>query len=336
MRLRRFLTLTLAAALSLTLTVGCSSDESDDTQQPAWPLTGLSGYPEDDAQQAVIVKIENTSAGRPQVGIGDADIVVQELVEGGLTRLAVMFHSKYPDQAGPVRSMRQTDIGLVLPTGGTLAASGGSAGTLAAVSAAGVATAVEGAPGFSRDSARTAPYNVMLDVGELAQTLPPNPPPAPYFPFGSVPADASGTPAASVDLRWPGDSTSFAYDAASGEWTRTDLPDASGFSFTTVVALQLPVTFSGTDAAGTPIPTMMTTGSGNGWVATAGQVYEVSWSKASNSAPWQFTYAPPATDDGQPAPAGTFSLPAGRTWLALLPQDGGSFDSAPPAASPAP
>lgn len=320
----------------MSLAVGCGSDDNEESQQPPWPLTGLAGYPEGDTRQAVTVKIENTSAGRPQLGIGQADIVVQELVEGGLTRLAVMFHSQYPDKAGPVRSMRETDIGLVLPTSGTLAASGGSGSTVAALDAAGIPTAVEGAPGFSRDSGRSSPYNVMLNVAELAETLPPSPPPGAYLPFGTVPEDAAATPADSVVLRWPADSSSFAYDAATDAWTRTDLSDASDFSFTNVVALQLPVTFGGADAAGTPIPTMVTTGSGTGWVATGGQVYEVAWSKASNSAAWQLTYAPPAGEDGQSAPAGTFSLAGGRTWLGLLPEDGGSFESTAPAASPAP
>ncbi len=39
--------------------------------------------------------------------------MVEELVEGGLTRLAVFFYSQVPDNAGPVRSMRASDIGIV-------------------------------------------------------------------------------------------------------------------------------------------------------------------------------------------------------------------------------
>lgn len=106
------------------------------------------------------------------MGIGSADNVYEELVEGGLTRLGAMFHPQYPTEAEPVRSMRETDIGLVLPTGGTLAASGGSGSTVAAFEAAGVPTAVEGDAGFSRDSSRSSPYNVSLDVAALAASLP--------------------------------------------------------------------------------------------------------------------------------------------------------------------
>ncbi len=332
----RSLSIALVAVLSLTAAAGCSNDEEapPEVAHP-WPLTGVDGYPEGDTRQTVTVKIENTEAGRPQLGVGMADVVVQELVEGGLTRLAVMFHSQYPDKAGPVRSMRETDIGLVLPTGGTLAASGGADSTVAAIEGAGVPVAVEGDTGFSRDSSRSSPYNVMLNVAELAASLPASPPPGPYLPFGDLPEGAEGTPAASIDMSWPGSESSFAYDAATNLWARTDLDDAADFSFTNVIALIVPVTYDGeTDAAGTPIPTMVTTGSGTGYVATAGEVFQVGWSKASNSAPWKLTYLP-QTEDGESAVSTPFTLPAGRTWISLLPEDGGDASLTPPV-SPAP
>jgi hypothetical protein len=37
------------------------------------------------------VKIDDTSAARPQIGIEQADLVYIEQVEGGLTRLAAIF-----------------------------------------------------------------------------------------------------------------------------------------------------------------------------------------------------------------------------------------------------
>ncbi len=317
MRNRRPLALTLAAVLSLTLAVGCSSDDDEPVANP-WPLTGLDGYPEGDTRQAITVKIENTPAGRPQVGIGSADIVYEELVEGGLTRLGAMFHSTYPTEAEPVRSMRETDIGLVKPTGGTLAASGGSGSTVSAFASAGVPTAVEGDAGFSRDSARRSPYNVSLDVSALAASLPQTPPPTPYFTFGEVPEDEPGEAVSDIDLRWPASSTAFTYDGTLAQWTRSDLDDTADFSFTNVVVLTLGVSYAGTDAAGTPIPTMRTTGSGSGTIATGGHVYDVTWSKASDSAPWQFSYTD--ADGGTK----TFPVPPGRTWLALLPDEGGS------------
>ena len=43
-----------------------------------------------------------------------ADLVVEELVEGGITRFAAVFHSRNSDPVGPIRSARSTDVGLGL------------------------------------------------------------------------------------------------------------------------------------------------------------------------------------------------------------------------------
>ncbi len=59
--------------------------------------------------------MDNTDASAPQLGLGSADMVVEELVEGGLTRLAAFFYSELPGDVGPVRSMRASDIGIVSP-----------------------------------------------------------------------------------------------------------------------------------------------------------------------------------------------------------------------------
>ena len=66
----------------------------------------------------MVTKIDNTDSSAPQIGLGSADMVVEELVEGGLTRLAVFFYSDLPDEVGPVRSMRASDIGIVSPVDG--------------------------------------------------------------------------------------------------------------------------------------------------------------------------------------------------------------------------
>lgn len=284
------------------------------------------------------VKVDNTAAGQPQAGIGEADLVVQQMVEGGVTRLAAMYQSTYPKSVGPVRSMRASDIGIVLPTGGTMASSGGEQSTIAAVAAAGIPQAVEGDPGFSRATDRSAPYDLMLDVRALEATLPPGRPPGPYLPFGELPTDVASKPAGSVTLSWPSATSRFTYDPESKLWTLVGPSDPSGYSFTNVVALMLPVEFGGgRDAAGTPIPTMITEGRGRAMLATGGQLIEVQWQKSSASAPWIFTHESEeeegATSGADPARV-TVQIPAGRTWLGLLPVDGGSVSRTKPAPDP--
>jgi hypothetical protein len=344
MRIARPLTVTVV--LTGLLLTGCTGGGDDPVQPPApetpttgpWPLTGLPGYPEDAEEPVVVVKVEDTPAGRPQVGIGAADIVVQEMVEGGLTRLAAMYHSEYPDRVEPVRSMRATDVGVVLPTAGTLVASGGEGSTVRAVEGAGVPTVTEdaGDPGFSRDSSRTIPYNLMVDVAEVAAGLPPSRPPGPFLEFGEVPDDAEGAPAAGLTLRWPSTWSAFALDRGTQLWTRSDLPDSGDFAVTSVIALTVPVRFDGqTDAAGSLIPTMVTEGTGAGIVATGDRVYEVSWTKATPESVWTLSHTPVSAEGEESQPA-AFPLPAGRSWLALVPEEGGSVEveAPPPSASP--
>ena len=61
-------------------------------------LTGLPGVNPD--RSALAVKIDNVGPAWPQFGINEADIVFEEQVEGGLSRLAAVFHSTIPETVG--------------------------------------------------------------------------------------------------------------------------------------------------------------------------------------------------------------------------------------------
>src|SRR5687767_9504235 len=54
------------------------------------PLTGLLHDPAAPARAVLIVKIDNAPKARPQAGVNDADVVVEEGVEGGVTRFATL------------------------------------------------------------------------------------------------------------------------------------------------------------------------------------------------------------------------------------------------------
>src|SRR5690348_14900013 len=60
---------------------------------PTAPLTGLpdpSGAAQ--SRSALSVKIENTPEARPQSGLDVADVVYEEVVEGGITRFWAIFN----------------------------------------------------------------------------------------------------------------------------------------------------------------------------------------------------------------------------------------------------
>ena len=71
-------------------------EEVVEPEMPRHPLTGFELGSSEVSGPSIAVKIDNTSSGRPQVGIAAADIVFEELVEGGVTRYLAVFHSAIP------------------------------------------------------------------------------------------------------------------------------------------------------------------------------------------------------------------------------------------------
>lgn len=71
-------------------------------------LTGEWVDPEVNGRRPVAIMINNIGEAMPQSGIGQADIIYEMVVEGGITRLMAVF-SDYQDMGkiGPVRSARQ-------------------------------------------------------------------------------------------------------------------------------------------------------------------------------------------------------------------------------------
>lgn len=136
---------------------------------PANPLTG-GKYSQN---PVVAVKIEDTAAGRPQLGIDQADIVYIEQVEGGYTRLVAVYNSSLPT-VEPVRSTRASDPELALQFGPIdYVASGGSKPELAPLDQSRLRSDINdrGGPGFSRDSSRAAPNNLRANLAAIAAKL---------------------------------------------------------------------------------------------------------------------------------------------------------------------
>ena len=96
-----------AAPKPTTTTAPTTTAPPAETPTSGAPLTGLAiTDPAKVARPALIVKIDNAPKGRPQEGINQADVVVEEGVEGGITRLAAIFHSQDIGEVGPIRSAR--------------------------------------------------------------------------------------------------------------------------------------------------------------------------------------------------------------------------------------
>ena len=216
------------------------------TLNQTWPLTGLDVEGDASAAQAhpvMVTKIDNTDSSAPQAGLGSADLVVEELVEGGSTRLAAFFYSEIPDQVGPVRSMRASDIGIVSPVDASVVTSGAAPVTIKRIQDAGIKFYGEGSEGMSRATDRSAPYNLMNDLSQLVDSLPDSEEQRPddYLPWGEASDLPKGKKATTLAANFGNHTTSWAFRG--GEYVNQNSFAAAGDEFTpdSVLVLRVPV-----------------------------------------------------------------------------------------------
>jgi len=280
-----------------------------------WPLTGLPASGAAPKHPAMVVKIDNSSSSEPQVGLRKADLVVEELVEGGSTRLAVFYYSKLPKVSGPVRSMRATDIGIVQPAEGVLIASGGAPPTVRRVAEADIRTFTEGATGYFREGSRSAPYNLMMRLPALAKKLKTPQPPPNYLPWGEEGDFPQGSKATTVAAQFSGGhTTSWEYQGGSYDNLNSYAARGDRFSPETLVVLRVPVGDAGyLDPAGNPVPETKFVGKGDALLFNGGRVVKAEWSKSSLDDSLDLT-----TRSGE-----ELTLPPGKAWIELVPKNGG-------------
>ena len=236
------LALLLAATLAL---AGCSGDDAttaapetvetthadgtvEEVEVPevpqTWPLTGIE-VPDNgsaDARHPVLVtKMDNTPSSSPQLGLSHADLVVEELVEGGITRLAAFYYSDIPGAVGPVRSMRASDIGIVTPIDASIVTSGAANITLNRIAGADITYYTEGSKGFFREPSRYAPYNLMANLHDVASTIKQKMTrPEDYLPWGSADDLPKGVKATTVNADFGNHTTSWQFQ--NGRYVNTN------------------------------------------------------------------------------------------------------------------
>lgn len=328
-RRRALAAIPLAAALAATLALagcgggGSGADGTPDSQSTAagvrlmgeWPLTGLPAKGAAPARPVLVVKVDNTASSAPQIGLSRADLVTEELVEGGATRLAVFYYSQVPKQVGPVRSMRATDIGIVAPAGAVLVASGGAPPTVKRVSDAGIKAVTEGARGYYRDTSRVAPYNLFMRLSELAGTVKADGVPPNYLPWGDAKDFPQGQPAKGLSAVFSaGRTTTWQYQDGTYTNLNTEAADGDEFKPDTVLVLRVEVGDAGyLDPAGNPVPETKFTGKGAAMVFNGGRMVRATWVKDGYDSTVRLE-----------TQAGKLELPPGRTWIELVPASGGN------------
>ncbi|MFF4170625.1 DUF3048 domain-containing protein [Streptomyces sp. NPDC001744] len=312
----------IVAALLCALTTaglyGCSGAVAPDRPPGAEgrsPLTGLPARP----GPVLAVKIDNVAAARPHTGLGAADLVYVEQVEGGATRLLAVYSSRLPARVGPVRSARESDIALLgafdRPA---LAYSGAQSALNPLLAAAPLRRVTEGtAPGaFSRSPDRAAPHNLYLRPGRALAAAPDTGDVRDIgFRFG--PAPSGGTPTTFSAVRYPAARYAFTWSAADRAWRvamdgrEARATDTGPLAPATVVVQRVTVRPSAFhDRNGAASPYTETVGSGTALVLRDGRAHEARWSRPSASSGTAFT-----TPDGAP-----LAFAPGQVWIVLAPR----------------
>jgi Protein of unknown function (DUF3048) N-terminal domain/Protein of unknown function (DUF3048) C-terminal domain len=278
----------------------------------------LTGLPVNGAKTpthpVMIVKIDNSFASDPQYGLGSADMVVEELVEGGITRLATMFYSKLPTKVGPVRSMRASDIGVVTPLHAVLIASGAANATYRRLNRAHVKYYTMGAPGVLRDAndpEHDTLHSVFADLPKLAKSIKKTSVvPAEYLPWGSESDFVGVAPAKTITDRFSGSTTTrFRFDGKKYLETNTYAKSGDQFKADSVLVLRVREGDAGyLDPAGHSVPETLFFGTGQLLLFHGGQVVRGTWSKQKRDSKLVLSTA-----------AGTLKVPAGHVWIELVP-----------------
>jgi hypothetical protein len=302
---------------------GPSASKSDQPPAPQfWPLTGIQvpdGKTSALDHPVLVAKMDNTVSSQPQVGLSHADMVVEELVEGGLTRLAAFYYSEIPTNAGPIRSMRASDIDVVSPVHASMVTSGAAAKTIARINGAGIHFYGEGAQGMYRSTERSAPYNLFVHLNEVAKaahlkkaTTPPD-----YFQWGTDKDMPKGIKATAITAQFSGGhSTEWQFTNGSYHNLNSNAPAGDQFPATSVLVLRVREGNAGyLDPAGNPVPETLLTGKGNALLFHDGRMVAGSWQKG------KLAKSPITLTTKKGA---KLTVPAGHTWVELVPMDGGN------------
>lgn len=288
------------------------------------PLTGLPApggkVP---PRPALAVKVDNAPAARPPAGLGAADVVYEQPVEGGLTRFIVIYQCHDAARVEPVRSGRLIDPEILSQFGPhpLFAYAGGIDPVITAVRASAmIDVGVSRAPSaYSRDPARQAPHNLRSSTSALyaagAAEGAGSEPPEPVFRYGPLPGHR---PASAVRIAFSGSQVTWTWDPGASKWSRryadtgpATLADGGQIATANVVVMKV-VLFPSPyveDPTGARQNLLMLTGSGPAEVFRDGAVIDGSWQRPSLAENTELV-----SNSGRRIP-----LTPGQTWVELVP-----------------
>jgi Protein of unknown function (DUF3048) N-terminal domain/Protein of unknown function (DUF3048) C-terminal domain len=273
---------------------------------------------------ALAVKIENNPSAYPLSGLEDAEIVYEELVEGGLTRFLALYHCTDSNKAGPVRSARAVDPAIVGPITHILAAAGGNDIVRKELDKAGIHILDESTsgdamrrierPGLTSEHTLYGETDKLRKLGEKRFDDAPS---SDLFEFGDL--EGPSKKIRSVTLVFSG-ATEVTYEWQDDAWVRFDdgepLPvEGAKIAVDNVIIEEHTINLSNiVDTAGNrSIQIEDVTGSGRAVLFRDGRMIEGKWVRDNEDEQVRF-----ATKGGD-----ALVLARGTTWIELLPDDKG-------------
>ena len=321
-----------AAATSAPPTPASDSEPETPPLEPlplAESINALTGQARPEGMEAgarpVAVIVANNQRSLPQRGLAAADVLVETLTEGGITRLMALYaDARAIPQVGPVRSTRDQFVQLAAPLDAIQVHIGTS------VYARNLLTVLEekdidglylGRTAFYFDTARSLPrpggklneYCWFTDAGLIATGVggtgvPTTGEVRALFNFAAEPAAASDE-AAQISVAYSDQSTSgFNYNTETGLYDKTIFgsphmdEDGTPLSYTNVLLLGTPITLK-EDGLCSEFDFRGSTG----WYFTAGGVTPITWQKGRPEDALRLF-----TDDGQ-----ELQVQPGKTYIGL-------------------
>ena len=316
-----------ASAPPTTAAPSSSPSPSPSPEPPSYaPLTGEEV--EDTIDRPVLaLKIDNAPAALPPDGLQAADVVIEEEVEGGLTRFLALYHSELPKQVGPIRSGRESDAEVLPAYEPVLGYSGADRSVQRMLRSAGITFFEEGQAGdaFFRVPDRRAPHNLFARPDALVAAGADLP--VPDEPVWSYEEDrpSGGDKVDSVAMTFS-PYLRAGWTWSKGSWEReqngSDHVTAADKTLRAdnVVIMRVETSTGGRrDSAGNPTLVLDVIGRGRAVILRDGRAYPARWRKKGPDDHLTFS-----DDDGS-----TFALKPGRTWVEMLPTKGSlSIDQA--------
>jgi len=291
---------------------------------PRWPYTGKEALADEDVtRRPLSVKIENSDAARPQIGLNSADVVYETVVEGGITRFNAIYHSKVPKTLGPVRSARLSDQWIV-PQYDALLFFSGRSGSVGAVLAKRDIPVLEHGrvpSAYFRVGNRSAPHNLLLDTKKAFKVADAK---GHRMTSEAIPlqfdrrSDSSTPTVDRIDIpfstsnkvRWEWDADAGVFKRWNDGSVHKDQATGKQLSANNVVVMWADYTEATHDMVGSVTWDIDMGGEGKASVFKNGKRYDGTW-KADRKTPPTFT-----DEEGNP-----IKLHVGRTWFQVVPED---------------